>query len=133
MSENPLANRPPLLKRPAEPSVSPTLLPNDQLRMLVELLKTGSLELTRRWVAALLLVPEAEREAVVKSVEGRIVAVYDNPTNDALDDREIVVRYPAVQHDGYVEEVVKRYEVKKAKGSAGGVQHENRQRRSNGR
>ena len=33
-------------------------------------------ELARRWVAALTLVPEAERESVVESVERRIVEEY---------------------------------------------------------
>lgn len=89
--------------------------------MLVELLRPGSIDLARRWVAALLLVPENEREGVVASVERRIVEVYDRP--DAAgegEEREIVVRYPAVQRDGYVEEVVKRYEVKDGNGTAAG-------------
>lgn len=41
--------------------------------MLVELLRPAGPELARRWLAALLLVPEGERGAVVASVERRIV------------------------------------------------------------
>jgi hypothetical protein len=87
--------------------------------MLVELLRPGGVELARRWVAALLLVPEGEREGVVAEVERRIVEVYDGrgATSGAAD-REIVVRYPAVQREGYVEEVVKRYEVRPGNGAA---------------
>ncbi len=33
-------------------------------------------ELARRWVAALMLVPEADRESVVEAVERRIVEEY---------------------------------------------------------
>lgn len=95
--------------------------PTDHLRMLVELLRPGSIDLARRWVAALLLVPEHEREGVVASVERRIVEVYDRPdAAGEADEREIVVRYPAVQRDGYVEEVVKRYEVKEGNATAAG-------------
>lgn len=102
--------------------------------MLIELLKIGSVDLSRRWLAALLLVPEAEREKVVRAVEGRIVEVYDRPEADGMqEDREIVVRYPAVQREGYVEEVVKTYEVRDGCGteSAKG-EDENRPRRVGG-
>jgi hypothetical protein len=44
--------------------------------MLIELLRPGQVELARRWVAALSLVPESQRERVVASVEARIVAEY---------------------------------------------------------
>jgi hypothetical protein len=36
-------------------------------------------ELARRWVAALLLVPESERESLVKAIEEQIVREYTNP------------------------------------------------------
>ncbi|USO00305.1 MAG: hypothetical protein H6810_06510 [Phycisphaeraceae bacterium] len=44
--------------------------------MLIELLKPAGPELARRWLAALLLVPESEREAVVDAVERQIVGEY---------------------------------------------------------
>ncbi len=51
-------------------------LPDDHARMLVELLRPAGPELARRWVAALLLVPEGEREGVVSAVERSIVEEY---------------------------------------------------------
>ncbi|MGV6814595.1 MAG: hypothetical protein ACWA5W_06235 [Phycisphaerales bacterium] len=39
-------------------------------------MRPGSIELARRWVSALMLVPEEEREAVVSVVEAQIVADY---------------------------------------------------------
>jgi hypothetical protein len=47
--------------------------------MIVELMRAGGPDLVRRWVAALLSVPEAERETIVESVEGRIAEVYHAP------------------------------------------------------
>ncbi len=44
--------------------------------MLIELLKPAGPERARRWVAALMLVPEDERDGVVDSVEARIVETY---------------------------------------------------------
>ncbi len=41
--------------------------------MLTELLRPASPELARRWLAALLIVPESERAAVVDAVEKQIV------------------------------------------------------------
>jgi hypothetical protein len=41
--------------------------------MLAELLKPAGPELARRWLTALLLVPEHERESVVEAVERQIV------------------------------------------------------------
>lgn len=77
--------------------------------------------MARRWLAALLLVPAAEREEVVKAVEAKIVKEYDLPLDAeaAPGAREVVVRYPAVQREGYVEEVVKRYGVEDGKNGAG--------------
>jgi hypothetical protein len=92
--------------------------------MLTELLKPGGVELARRWLAALLLVPAAEREVVVKAVEAKIVKEYDLPLDAEAQEgagaepREMVVRYPAVQREGYVEEVVKRYGVADGKNGA---------------
>ncbi|MEZ6319340.1 MAG: hypothetical protein R3B49_11420 [Phycisphaerales bacterium] len=44
--------------------------------MLIELLKPAGPELARRWVAALLVAPEEEREAIVEAVEARIYQEY---------------------------------------------------------
>lgn len=57
----------------ARPSGSGVLSPSDELKMLVELLRPAGAELGRRWLAALLLVPAGERDAVVAAVERRIV------------------------------------------------------------
>ncbi|CAN5748604.1 hypothetical protein BH11PLA1_BH11PLA1_07590 [soil metagenome] len=46
------------------------------MRTLIELLRPGSADLCRRWLAALLIVPERERSAVVSAVEARIVAEF---------------------------------------------------------
>jgi len=51
-------------------------LPNDHLELLIELMRPGSVELARRWVSALMLVPVDEREAIVSAVEAQIVADY---------------------------------------------------------
>ncbi len=58
------------------PSESGTLLPNDHLELLVELMRPGSIELSRRWISALMMVPEPERESIVQAVEAQIVADY---------------------------------------------------------
>ena len=44
--------------------------------MLTELMRATGPELGRRWLSALTLVPENEREAVVSVVERQIVAEY---------------------------------------------------------
>ncbi len=59
-------------------SESATLSPSDHLELLVELLRPGSIELARRWVSALMLVPECEREDVVSAVESQLVAEFDS-------------------------------------------------------
>lgn len=59
---------------------SPELSPGDHLRLLTDLLRPGQLELGRRWVAALMLVPENEREALVEAIERQIIDTYaDDP------------------------------------------------------
>ena len=69
--QSPTTPLPPL---PAVPNGSEPLLPNDHLELLIDLLRPGSVELARRWVSALMLVPEGEREAIVAAVEAQIVA-----------------------------------------------------------
>ena len=44
--------------------------------MLIELLRPAGPELARRWLAALTVVPEHERQAVVEAVERKIHAEY---------------------------------------------------------
>lgn len=53
-------------------SESGELSPSDSIQMLIELLKPAGPELGRRWLAALLLVPEAQRASVVEAVEQQI-------------------------------------------------------------
>ena len=43
---------------------------------MVELLRPNSMELGRRLVSALMLVPEHEREAVVRAIEKQILAEF---------------------------------------------------------
>ena len=59
-----------------EGSVPRSLLPQDSAKLLVELLQPAGIELGRRWLAALLHVPQEEREAVVESVEAEIMKTY---------------------------------------------------------
>lgn len=96
--------------------------------MLIELLRVGGVELGRRWLAALALVPPAERAAVVEAVERRIVQTYasgDTPVgredvSEALDSAEaasplapmdVQVVHAPVQRRGYVEQRYTTYEV----------------------
>lgn len=51
-------------------------MPTDHVRLIVELLRPAGPDLARRWLSALLLVPEDEREVVVSSVEARIAESY---------------------------------------------------------
>jgi hypothetical protein len=89
-------------------SVRPS--PGDHVRAIVELLRPATPDLARRWLAALLLVPEDERAAVVSEVERSIVAMYvrEEPREDA---RQFSVVYPPQQRAGYVEEVRAHYEL----------------------
>lgn len=68
----------PLVHAPPEPSASqtPFPLPGDDLRMLVELLRPAGPALARRWLAALMMAPEADRPAIVESVERRMANMY---------------------------------------------------------
>lgn len=51
-------------------------MPNDHVKALVELLRGQTPDLARRWLSALLIVPERERESVVSAVERSVVAEY---------------------------------------------------------
>jgi hypothetical protein len=101
-------------------------LPNQHVRTIVEFLRPGTPDLSRRWISALLLVPEAEREAVVASVERRIVETYASgqgarggaagtsaaaaATPEATE-RQVTVVYPPVAKDGYTEQVHRTFGV----------------------
>lgn len=76
--------------------------PDDHLRMLVELLRPAGPELGRRWLAALLLAPASEREALVEAVERRMSEEYGS--GGAL-----LLGEPPVQRQGHVEQVVRSY------------------------
>lgn len=113
----PSPTRAALLPLPSGPKGSPTLLPNDHTRMLVELLRlaggTGP-ELVRRWVAALLSVPADEREAVVEAVEARLLEEYDLPAlSGAVSSAEVEpmfhVASPPVPRGGYSEVTIRSY------------------------
>jgi len=86
MDQNPLLNEP---KPMSERAASEMLSPSDHLRLLVDLMKPAGPELARRWLAALTLVPEEERESVIESVEAEILRQYgeqDSPQRETKDD-----------------------------------------------
>lgn len=123
-----MANQP-LVRPPPALAGSPTLLPNQHVKTIVELLRPAGPELARRWIAALLLVPPDERSEVVAAVEASIVKAYapvaksaprgsashprtpppsDAPSADQRD-QEFIVVYPATQKAGYVEQIERTY------------------------
>lgn len=61
-------------------------------------------DLVRRWVSALLLVPEAERPGVVAAIERRIAGAYA-----AGEEPLIHLRGPVVQRDGYIERIERTF------------------------
>jgi hypothetical protein len=90
------------------------LFPNDHARTLIEILKgfgpEGS-DLIRRWVAALLLVPEGEREQVVAAVETRVAATYREVSmGPGVGASTVTLRTAPVQGDGFVEETERVFE-----------------------
>lgn len=72
--------------RPSAPSQPATtrLIPNDHLRLLIQLLQPAGPELARRWLAALLLVHRQDRESVVSAVEKRLADLYPLDQYDQL-------------------------------------------------
>jgi hypothetical protein len=58
------------------------------MKMMIELLRPAGPELARRWLAVLTLVPEHEREAVVRAVERQIHAEFGSAAtgNDTADE-----------------------------------------------
>lgn len=99
---------PPLVPLPTGFEDSSGLLPNDHVRMLIELLRPAGVELARRWLAALMLVDAAEREAMVAMVERQIAQLY-GPKSAAPAGLQVV--HPPVQRDGHIEQIVTTYEV----------------------
>ena len=81
--------------------------------MLVKLMREGGVERTRRWVAALLLAPEPERDAIVDAVARRLAAIYADVPSDAdpSDGSGHVLRVAGdpVQRDGFIEQVIRSY------------------------
>jgi len=92
--------------------------------MLTELMREGGVELSRRWVAALMLAPESEREAIVESVTQRLVELYppESRGEDAAEDgqRMLHVAGEVVQRDSFVEQVIRSYAVRAADGKGAG-------------
>ena len=118
-----------------QPSIgSPLPSPSDHLRLLIELLRPMGPELGRRWLAALLLVPEEEREALVEAVEARIVQEFGTPSGGANSEsaRYFTVVGPQRPRDGYVEHIETTYErltpptQKRAGGSGAKARHAKR-------
>ena len=61
-----------------------------------------------------MLAPEAEREAIVSSVEQRMAELYLNQHGDSGEssERTIRVEHPPEQRDGFVEQKITTYVVK---------------------
>lgn len=124
----------------AESRASSTLCPNDHVRLLTELLRPAGAELARRWLAALLVVDEGEREAMVAAVEKRVVELYGigrdypgagagaGPSGDGPGASELVVVHPPRAGAGFVERVEVMYGV--GTGGVGGAQGEVKARAS---
>lgn len=100
-----------IINPPSDSQESPKLLPNEHISLLVELLRPGGAELSRRLVASLLLVPEQDRAPLVTEIERRIVSTY-------ADEEPIVEMHvvsPPVQREGYIEQVHTTYAVARTK------------------
>lgn len=100
--------------------------------MLVELLRLSGgqgAELARRWLAALMLAPATEREAIVQAVEARMTELYDaaqpavddGATGDAPGEDEgplLHISTEPVQRPGYIERMVRSYEAAPKRGAS---------------
>lgn len=106
----PSSSSPPLVPLPNGFEGSSGLLPNDHVRMLIELLRPAGVELARRWLAALMLVDASERAAMVEMVERQIALLYP-PKGQEAGPAALQVVHPPVQRDGHVEQIVTTYEV----------------------
>lgn len=104
------ANTTPVFRYPGSstsPRASAATTPDRHVQALIALLRPAGPDLARRWLAALLLVDESEREALVASVEKRISDLY---ANDAETHKDFDVVHPTVQRDGFTEQVVTTYD-----------------------
>ncbi len=52
-------------------------MPNDEIRLLIEMLQPLGPSLARRWLGALMMVDRDEREQLVDEIEAQIVSLYD--------------------------------------------------------
>jgi hypothetical protein len=77
----------------------------------VELLRPDGVELARRWLAALMIAPEAERPGLVEALERRLVETYGVPRGSAPVEslQELRVARPAEQREGYWEQTHTHY------------------------
>lgn len=78
------------------------------------MLRPCGVELARRWVAALLVVDESEREALVSAVERQVVATYGisrdySEPNEETRSLEMTVVHEPVQKAQYVEHIEVSY------------------------
>lgn len=94
-----------LSKRPALTALGQ----GDHVRLLIELLQPVGPDLARRWLAALLLVPREEREALVVEIEEKIAEVFASDGAHRDEPVEVHVTGPAMQKEGYVEQVTRTY------------------------
>ncbi len=99
-----------------EPPPSPTLSPNDHVRLLVELLRPLGPELARRWLACLMIVDEADREDLVAAIEKRVVETYGLEKDAAASTPvpippDVTLVGKPVQKSGFVERVDTTYTV----------------------
>lgn len=81
--------------------------------MIIQMLRPAGPDLGRRWLAALLLVPPDEREAVVAEVERRVTALYTETAPEG--EGEVHVVHPPRTRGGAVEHVETTYVVKNGK------------------
>lgn len=91
--------------RPAPPP-SPTLSPQDHVRLLIELLRPATPELARRWLAALLLAPEHDRLEIVESVEQRMLETYGA---HHADDTLLHIPSETREHPTHTETTIRSY------------------------
>lgn len=83
--------------------------------MLVELLRPAGVERARRWVSALLMVPEGERDEVIAAVTRRIEETYGSPDPPPpgapadADDELLHVADEPTAGPGYVEQTIRSY------------------------
>ncbi len=99
------ARREPMVTQRDEPAGSRTPLPNDHVRAIIELLREGTPDLARRWLAALLLVPPAERAGIVSAVEAQIVREFAT----SAEDQTVRLVHPPVAGDGFIEQRIVTY------------------------